>query len=543
MDHRGARAPLVLCLLASVGIAALPSQPLPRPEPAALGRISFPTSGSAAAQPAFIRGVLLLHSFEYDDAIDAFRQAEGIDSRFAMAYWGEAMCFNQPLWFHENLDKGRDALTRLQAARRARPVTSREQGYIDAVERLFGPGAKPARDRAYADSMGELARTHPEDDEAAAFYALALLATIPPAQPNAGISLKAGAIATAILARNRRHPGAAHYALHAYGDGEHAAMGLEAARIYARIAPASSHARHMPSHVFVPLGMWEEAAAADQSAFAASVDWVRRHHASPAQQDFHSLAWLQYEYLQQGRFAKARDLFGPVERALASAAASGPHAHVESEIGRGFAPIALKSELGSLRARVVVESGRWTDMKGRASFENVDELFALGMASARLGDGARTEAALDHMGKAIEAAPDPDNRQLAEIMRLELIGVMKAEAGDWTAALQSLDAATRLEAKRPRPNARPYPIKPAVELYAETLLKAGNPRAAVSQFQASLARTPRRAASLKGLALAAAAAGLRTEARQAAREFLDMWRFADADRPEIARARAILTRQ
>src|SRR5205823_11315017 len=133
-----------------------------------------------------------------------------------------------------------------------------------------------------------------------------LLATIAPGQPNTEISLKAGAIASAILARNPRHPGAAHYALHAYGDAEHAAMGLAAARIYARIAPASSHARHMPSHVFVPLGMWDEAAASDEAAFAASAAWVRRRHASEAQQDFHSLAWLHYEYLQQGRFAKAR---------------------------------------------------------------------------------------------------------------------------------------------------------------------------------------------------------------------------------------------
>src|SRR5438128_2342732 len=137
----------------------------------ALGRISFPTSGSASAQPPFIHGVLLLHSFEYDDAIQAFREAERIDPSFAMAYWGEAMCDNQPLWFHETLDKGRDALTRLRAARAARRVTAREDGYIDAIERLFGAGDKPVRDRAYAVRMGELSRAYPADDEAAAFYA------------------------------------------------------------------------------------------------------------------------------------------------------------------------------------------------------------------------------------------------------------------------------------------------------------------------------------------------------------------------------------
>ena len=536
MNRRGAGLRVSWCLAASAVLAAS------APQPSSLGRIVFPTSGAPAAQPAFVRGVLLLHSFEYDDAIAAFREAERIDPPFAMAYWGEAMCFDQPLWFNESLEQAHDAVRRLEAAIRARPVTARERGYIDAVERLFGSGDKAARDRAYLDRMGELTRADPKDDEAAAFYALALLASIPPGQPNADVSLKAGAIATTILARNPQHPGAAHYALHAYGDGEHAAMGLQAARTYARIAPASSHARHMPSHVFLPLGMWDEAAASDESAFAASVDWVQRRHASIAQEDFHSLSWLQYEYLQQGRFARAADLLAPVRQALTAPAVSGAHPHVESEIGRGFSAPALAGELASMRARLTVESGQWAEMKGRSTFDNVDELFALGMASAKLGDRARASAVLDHFAKAIDAAPDADNRQLADIMRLELTGVVAAGAGDRAGALTALERAARLEAGRPRPNARPYPIKPAVELYAEALLDSGDPRAAMREFRASLARTPRRAASLVGLAAAANAAGMRPEAIETARAFLEMWRRADPDRPEIARARAIVTR-
>ena len=187
------------------------------------------------------------------------------------------------------------------------------------MERLFGDGAKAARDRAYADRMAEITRQFPEDEDAAALYALALLATIPENERNPAVSLKAGAIAMDILKRNPQHPGAAHYALHAFDDGEHAAMGLEAARTYARIAPASSHARHMPSHIFLPLGMWDEAVASDESSFGASVDRVKRQGLSMAQADFHSLSWLHYEYLQQGRFAKAREAMQTVERAMAGA--------------------------------------------------------------------------------------------------------------------------------------------------------------------------------------------------------------------------------
>ena len=529
-----------------------------------LGRISFPNSGSPAAQAPFIRGVLLLHSFEYDDAIAAFREAQQVDPGFALAYWGEAMCYNQPLWYNENVDKARQALGRLAAdaaARQAKAPTAREKGYLDAVERMFGnvrgasagssirgggPGlsdAKASRNRAYAERMAELSRQFPNDDEAAAFYALALLGARAETDRDTSVMQKAGAIALAVLKRNPQHPGAAHYALHAFDDGEHAAMGLEAARTYARIAPASSHARHMPSHVFLPLGMWDDAAASDESSFAVSVDRVKRLGLSMAQADFHSLGWLQYEYLQQGRFAKAREAMTTVEDALAardSVRRQTPmHQHVESEIGRGYGPMSLKGELASMRARLVLESGRWEEMKGRSSFDNVDELFALGIASVKLGDEARAEAVFDQLQQARVAAPDPDNKRLASIMSGELAGLIQLVRGQKTEAMQTLTGAARAESQLPRPIARPYPVKPAVEVYAEALLLSGNAGEAVRQFQASLARTPRRAASLIGLARAAQTAGQREVAVKAAREFIEMWHAADADRAELKDARVI----
>src|SRR5207244_7482175 len=155
------------------------------------------------------------------------------------------------------------------------------------------------------------------DGAAAACCGRAVRATMPEGERSVPVSLKAGGIALAILEKNPEHPGANHYALHAFDDGEHAAMALQAARTYARIAPASSHARHMPSHVFLTLGMWDEAVASDESAFAASVDLATRKGLSASQYDFHSLSWLHYEYLQQGRFGKARTAMAEVERAIA----------------------------------------------------------------------------------------------------------------------------------------------------------------------------------------------------------------------------------
>ena len=538
-----------LCFLSTLWLQAQPRQQSPR-----LGRIGFPTSGSAQAQPAFVRGVLLLHSFEFDDAIASFHEAQRLDPAFALAYWGEAMCFNQTLWFNENVEKARGALARLaptRAARQARAPTAREKGYLDAVERLFGDGDKTARNRAYADRMAELTRQFPEDDEAALFYALALLGTIPSGQRDPVTSQKAGSIATAILKKNPEHPGAAHYALHAFDDGEHAAMGLEAARIYARIAPASSHARHMPSHVFLPLGMWDEATASDESAFAASVARVKRLGLSMAQADFHSLSWLHYEYLQQGRFSKAREVMKTVEQALAAPsrpaspalpalpALPAQHQHAESEIGRGFSSTSLKSELGSMRARLVVDAGAWADMRGQGNFENIDELFALGYAAVRLGDSARGAAAAEQLRTAMSQVGDTDAKEIAGISAIALEGVLRMAANDRAGGLKALAAAAGVEAKRPKPIARPYPVKPAVELYAEALLQSGDAAGAVAQFKASLARTPRRAASLLGLARAAAKAGMKADAAKAAKDFLAAWHLADAARPELAEARAL----
>jgi tetratricopeptide (TPR) repeat protein len=541
---------LFLCGLALSDLApsTLISPPSLFAQGTLLGHISFPNSGAPAAQAPFIRGVLLLHNFEYDDAIAAFREAERLDPNFALAFWGEALSYDQPLWYNESVDKARTALARLAptpAARQAKAPTAREKGYLEAVERLYGTGDEAGRNRAYSERMAELSRAFPQDDEAALFYALSLLASIPNGQRNPEISLKAGAIASAVLKRNPDHPGAAHYALHAYDDGEHAAMGLQAARIYARIAPASSHARHMPSHAFLPLGLWDEAAASDEAAYQTSVDLARAKGLSAAQYDFHALSWLHYEYLQQGRFDKAQGLLGNVDRALGELTASRAnqaaplHAHVESEIGRGNGPLSLENERASMRARFVVESGRWESMKGQGSFGNVDELFALGLASVKLGDRARAEAALEQLQGARAAAPDDTNRRLAEIMYREVGGLYQILRGEKTQGLAALAAAARLEAEMPKPIARPYPIKPAGELYAEALLASGDPVSAVRQFTSALARTPRRAASLIGLARAAKAAGDSAQASQAAREFVAMWHLADSGRPEIAEAQRL----
>ncbi|MCA1562214.1 MAG: hypothetical protein LC804_18740 [Acidobacteria bacterium] len=417
------------------GRAGLEPQP-PR------GTVVFPTSGAPAAQTDFLRGVAWLHSFGYEEAIEAFRAAQRVDSQFAMAYWGEAMSFNQPLWFGEEVAQGRAALARLAPtpqARAAKTTTRREQMYLTAVDALFGQGDRPARHQAYADAMAALVAAFPTDEEARVFHALSLLAILPRGDAALPLREKAGAIAEGVLKRNPKHPGAAHYILHAYDHGKLAARALPAARVYATIAPAASHALHMPAHAFVQLGYWDEAAAADQASWDASVAWVARKNLSIALRDFHSLTWLHYEWTQQGRFTKAAEALQLVDEAMKIIKPQdeiGGHHYSDSEIGRGSGPLALRNDRGSMRARSVIESERWSEMKAQSSFDNIDELFALGMSAVKLGDLARADAAIKLFSDA--TAPGQDmglrpNRSRA------VLGLARAaaKAGDTARSLQA----------------------------------------------------------------------------------------------------------
>lgn len=520
----------------------------------ALGRVSFPNSGTAAAQADFLRGVAWLHSFGYEDAIDAFRAAQKIDPSFAMAYWGEAMSFSQPLWFFEEVDKGRAALAKFGAtpeARIAKVKTPREQGFMRAAEALFGPGDKAARAAAHARAMAKVASENPADDEAQTFYALALLATLPRGDASLPLRRQAGGIAEKVFARNPNHPGAAHYILHAYDHGTLASRGIPAARVYAKIAPAASHALHMPAHAFLQAGMWDEAAAADEASWNASIAWAKRRGLPISSRDFHSLSWLQYEWTQQGRFSKTREAIAFVNEALRAGSRetgasvsplhAGGHGYGEqSEIGRGSNAFALSNDRGSMRARYIIDSARWHEMKGQTSFDGIDELLALGLSAVNLGDGARVRAVIDELRKAAAPAQPSELREQAEVMLREMEAVDLFAQGRRTEAFAVMDRAAALQGRMPKPIGRPFPVKAADELYGDLLLAAGRGRDAILWFDRALARTPNRSRAVLGLARAYRDAGDLINAREAYQRFLTNYRLADPGLAEVAEARAAL---
>jgi tetratricopeptide (TPR) repeat protein len=495
--------------------------------------------GSGRASLA--RGIAALHSFEYEEANDAFAEARRLEPGLVMASWGEAMSYHQTLWRNEDLQAGRDALARLgrtAAARIARTSDRKEQGYLAAVESLFGNGDATERRRRYADAMGRLYATYPDDPDVAAFYALALLGTmsrslIGTADAHEGHSrglagsdtqAQVAKILERVLRAHPDHPGALHYLLHDDDDPQHAAAGLAAARRLARLAPESSHTRHMPAHIFLQLGQWHDAMTADRASFSASETWVAGKHLAPTLLNFHALAWLEYELLQLGRYREAwatLDQLAPV---------------VKAHSGN----LTLLSDLSSMRARYVVETASWPLMATESNFGNANELFAIGVSAARTGHAALGERARQALGQRAQDPREGDLRPAIAIMERELAGLLALGAGRRDESLALLQAAADAEAQLPAPLGLPAPIKPASELLGEVLTEIGRPAEALPWFEATLARNANRSASVLGLARAAAASGQADVSRRRYAELLASFDGADADLPALREARAAI---
>lgn len=534
-------------ILAVLVFAAL--TPASKAQQTKLGKVSFPTSGSEKAQTHFLRGLAALHSFWFEEALDEFRESTKADPDFAMGYWGEAMAYNHPLWAEQDTEAARKTLAKIKDSAK---LTARERAYIDAVRVLYGEGDKLTRDKAYAAAMEKVYRNFPDDLEAASFYALSLLGTVRPGDKGFRRQTLAGAIAFDVYQNNPDHPGAAHYIIHSFDDPEHAILALPAARRYAEIAPEAHHARHMPAHIFLQLGMWPEAAASNESAWAVSNEWVKRKGLPLNARDYHSLHWLEYVYMQQGRYAKAEELLsmkrGDVERSKSDVGVS----RYNEDMAAAFV---VETEKWDLVPKLFAAGGESAGdgghamhnappaaATGRGRRSQSLPLFMRGFAAAKTGspDAARFITELQASKKQLAEKGEAYPAKSAEIMELEVSSVAAASKSNFTEAIELMKRATAIEEEMSPPSGPPGLIKPSHELFGEILLSASRPKEAAEQFATAQLRQPNRARSLLGTARAAAKSGDTKAALEAYSKLVRQWNQADSSLPELREAQDYL---
>jgi tetratricopeptide (TPR) repeat protein len=522
----------VLTLLITLTVNAQESQ---------LGRVEFQTSGSPAAQTHFLRGLAALHSFWYEEALEAFRESTKADPDFMMGYWGEAMAQNHPLWSEQDLNAARLVVAKIKDTPK---LSDRERAYLNAVKLLYGDGDKRARDAAYSAAMEKIYRVYPDDLDAAAFYSLSLLGLVSPGDKGYRLQAQAGAIALAVYEKNPNHPGAAHYIIHAFDDPDHAILALPAARRYADIAPEAHHARHMPSHIFLQLGMWPEAAASNESAWESSDNWMKRKKLPLSVRDYHSLHWLLYAYLQQGRYNKAEQLLKLMKQVMS-----------ESIYDNKLRPDYYENNYANMAAAFIVETERWDlapDLFPTTNPQNPSPETPASGGHAGHSATTATPNTLRYSGasrtlppfiRALSAAVRGSNdvaTGLSGIRELEVSALNASLKNDHTKAIDLMKQATALEEQQSPPSGPPSLIKPTHELFGEILLRAGKPKEAADQFKIALLRQPNRARSLLGAARAATQSGDQTTAAAMYSKLLDQWKQADDDLPELREARAFL---
>ena len=506
-----------------------------------LGEVHFPTSCSAEVEADFTRAVALLHSFGYEESRRAFEVVAEKDPACGMAYWGIAMTYYHPIWSAPNaaeLAAGRAAAEKAAALGGG---TERERAYVDAVNvfyRDFENLPHAARAAAYEESILAVSRRFPDDHEATIFYALLLCA--PSSDPAFARQKKGAAILNGLLPVEPRHPGITHYMIHAFDYPPLASEALPAARSYARIAPASPHALHMPSHIFTRLGLWQESIASN----IASADAARRlaaewHPGAFSFDAMHALDYLEYAYLQIGDDAKARAVF---DEAVAASKFD------EAQFAAGYGLLAIPARWtlerrdwkGAADLRLPAAELPWE----RYSYAPATTYFAQAVGAARSGQLDRARVALGKLKDvqvALASAPPPgyDWPSEVEAMRLAAAAWIAYGEGRKDEAVLLARAGADLEDKTGKHPVTPGSVLPARELLADLLLAEGRPADALREYEVSLREAPARFNSLVGAARAAEQAKESKRSREYWRQLLAQT-VADSKRPEVAEARRAL---
>ena len=524
---------------------------------AGLGRAHMDISCSPSVAAKFDRALALLHNFWYARAQDGFQQVLDDDPECAMAFWGVAMTHNHPFWDSPSQADETAAWILVQKGMSVQKASAREKLYLAAVAALYkdaGAGSKSARDQNYRDAMAAVYAQYP-DDETALFYGLSMLGAVPEGSQGFEQQEQAAKRFEAVYARHPDHPGVLHYLIHAYDDPEHAQMGLKAARAYARTAAAVPHALHMPSHIFTRLGYWEESAATTLKGWEVSEADVKRAGESGAYRDFHNLTYLEYAYIELGRYRDAQhtvDIIAAQYKALPDKTTAPDTPELQSRHVRGRTIYAVPDRVVygyfDMLTRLTVESGRWDQVATIPLVVGSRDFMAAKLqweakAAAVRKDAAAARAAT---AKLVSLSQEPGQHPFAKLiitLQVKETQAFAAQAsGNAAEAVVKMNEAVAIEDAIDDLSQPPNPIIPARELFGTLLMDLNRPADAREQFLRTLNRTPGRPKAIYGLAQAAQATGDLDVAQQRYKEFLALWKNADPDRPEVAIANEFLAK-
>jgi len=507
-----------------------------------LGTVHFATSCNEAAQRDFDQAVALLHSFQFSRAIEQFNAALGKDGGCAIAHWGIALSYWGNPFAPALIDKSLLQLGRQSVASGQSPgaSTDRERAYLEAAGKLyenFESTPQKTRWLAYRDAMQDVANRYPQDHEAEVFFALALAVGADPVDKSYADQLRAGAILERLFVEQPTHPGLAHYIIHAYDVPALAAHARVAAQRYADIAPDAPHALHMPSHTFTRLGDWQASIQSNVVAAAAA-----RRQGQTAE-ELHASDYETYAYLQGGQNAAAARI---VRQLPKIASRFDPKAAL---VGAG-PPAAGFFALAAIPARYALERRDWQSAEKLLAretpvpFADAITWFARGMGAARLGHAQSADearAALQRIQQRLSAANEPYWTRQVEIQALTVSAWSALAKGARDQALQQMQSAADMEDKTEKSVITPGPLAPARELLGEMLLLLNEPAMALSHFEATLKKEPRRFNALYGAAHAAELSGDRRTSQKYFRELLSVCARADKPaRAELVEARRSL---
>ncbi|MBA2402181.1 MAG: hypothetical protein H0V72_26495 [Bradyrhizobium sp.] len=498
-----------------------------------LGTVNFETSCRPEAQKLFNQGMLYQHSFWYRASQNVFEDALKADPQCGIAYWGIALSM---LWNPHVPTPAKnlaDGAAMIAKGKGVGAGSQRERDYLDALAVMYADSDKVdhrTRIVAYAKAMEQLAQRYPSDDEAQIHYALALNTSASAADKTYANQIKGAEILEPISKRQPQHPGVAHYLIHLYDYPSIAEKGLDAARRYAKIAPAAAHAQHMPSHIFTRVGYWDESISSNIQAARAAKEAKDFHD------QLHAMDYQVYANLQLGQDAKAKALIDEMSgvTGLTETYLPGPYALAVSP------------------ARYAVERGDWksaAELQVRPSpLAHVQAIthFARALGAARSGNPEAAKADIARLGELRDRLRDAKDAYWSEQVDIQskvASAVVLFAEGKRDEALTAMSAAADAEDKTEKHPVTPGVPKPAREWYGVMLLESGSAREALAAFEATLKKEPNRLGAYVGAAKAAEKAGETAKAQEYYKKVVAIAGDADKSRTEVSEARAFLTKK